>query len=181
MLRLSILLGCVVVVLIGLTAHGLAGQADEPVLSPPEKASCTFPDGKSIKVNYASPRMRGRKIFGGLVPYGEVWRAGADEATTFSLNTPVLVQQTVLPAGNYTIFTLPSQSKWVLIISKETGEWGIPYPGQKSDFARADMQVSKRASPLEDFTISFEKASDRCTMRLDWETTRASVDITEKK
>jgi hypothetical protein len=181
MRRSFVLVCCATVWLLAWSAAGFARQGDEPVLSPPEKASCTFPDGKSIKVDYSSPRMRGRKIFGGLVSYGEVWRAGANEATTFVANTPVMVQQKLVPSGSYTIFTLPTQNKWTFIISKETGEWGIPYPGAKSDFARVDMQVAKLPSRLENFTISFDKAADRCTMRLDWETTRASVDVSEKK
>jgi hypothetical protein len=149
--------------------------------SPPAKANCVFADGKKITVDYSSPRMRGRKIFGGLVPYGEVWRAGANEATTFVVNTGVVVSGKQVPAGSYTLFTLPSAGRWELIISKQTGEWGIPYPGDQFDFARLDMQVRKLPAPLENFTIAFDRAADRCTMRLDWETTRASVDISEKK
>lgn len=170
-----------VVLMLGAAGSSVARQGEEANLSPPEKASCTFADGKTIKVDYASPRMRGRRIFGDLVPYGEVWRAGANDATTFDINTPVVIDQKLVPAGNYTIFTLPTQSKWTLIISKDTGEWGIPYPGARMDFARLDMQASKLPKAAENFTISFEKAADRCTMRLDWETTRASVDISEKK
>ncbi len=158
-----------------------AGQEDESLLSPPAKASCTFTGGKTIKVDYSSPRMRGRKVFGGLVPFGEVWRAGANEATTFLVNSPVLVQQKLVPAGNYTIFTLPTPDKWTLIISKQTGEWGIPYPGERFDFARIEMKVAKLPARLENFTIAFDKAAGHCTMRLDWETTRPSVDISEKK
>jgi hypothetical protein len=160
---------------------GLGRQGGEALPSPPAKASCTFADGKTIHVDYSSPRMRRRKIFGDLVPFGEVWRAGANEATTFVVNTPVLVQQKLVPAGSYTIFTLPAQDKWTLILSKQTGEWGIPYPGEGFDFARVGMKVAKLPSPLENFTIAFDKAPDRCTMRLDWETTRASVEISEKK
>lgn len=173
---------CCAAMLVGVLAvPSGARQGDEPVLSPPEKASCTFPDGKTIKVDYSSPRMRGRKIFGDLVPYGEVWRAGANEATSFVINTPVMIDQKTVPAGSYTIFTLPTQTKWALIVSKATGEWGIPYPGAKQDFARMDMQVSKLPKPAENFTISFDKSGDRCTMHLDWEATRASVAIAEKK
>lgn len=149
--------------------------------SPPAKASCTFADGKTIKVDYSSPRMRGRKIFGELVPYGEVWRAGANEATTFVIESDVMIQGKLIPKGNYTLFTLPNRDKWQLIISKLTGEWGIPYPGENYDFARMDMQVSSLPSPVEDFLISFAPSGSKCTMRLDWEKTRASEEITEKK
>jgi hypothetical protein len=150
-------------------------------LSPPAKAECKFPDGKTIQVNYSSPRMRGRKIFGGLVPYGEVWRAGANEATTFDTNANLIVGGKNIPAGNYTIFTLPNRNSWKLIVSKQTGEWGIPYPGAQYDLARIPMQVSKLPSAVEDFTIHFDESGDACTMNLDWETTRASIKAIEKK
>jgi hypothetical protein len=151
------------------------------VISPPAKAACKFADGKSVTVNYSSPRMRGRKIFGDLVPYGEVWRAGADDATAFVPNVDVNVGGKNVPAGRYTLFTLPTPTKWTLIISKKIGEWGIPYPGAQFDFVRMEMKVSKLPSPLENFTISFDQTGTSCTMRLDWETTRAAIDISEKK
>jgi Protein of unknown function (DUF2911) len=151
------------------------------VISPPAKAACKFADGKSVTVNYSSPRMRGRKIFGDLVPFGEVWRAGADDATSFVPNVDVNVGGKNVPAGRYTIFTLPMQTKWTLIISKKIGEWGIPYPGAQYDFARMEMKISKLPSPLENFTISFDQSGTGCTMKLDWETTRAAIDISEKK
>jgi hypothetical protein len=151
------------------------------VLSPPAKTSCKFADGKTISVNYSSPRMRGRKIFGDLVPFEEVWRAGADDATAFFSNVDLVVGGRNIPAGRYTLFALPTQAKWTLIVSKKIGEWGIPYPGEQSDFARVEMKVSKLSSPLENFTISFDQTGTSCTMKLDWETTRASIDIAEKK
>ena len=153
--------------------------ADRP--SPPAKTSCAFADGKTISVDYSSPRMRGRKIFGGLVPYGEVWRAGANEATTFVTNVDLRVGDKDVPAGSYTIFTLPEPGKSTLIVSKKTGEWGIPYPGAEFDFTRTAMKVSSLAKPLENFTISFDHTGKTCTMHLDWETTRSSVDISERK
>jgi hypothetical protein len=124
--------------------------------------------------------MRGRKIFGGLVPFGEVWRTGADNATAFVTDADLIVGGKNVPAGSYTLFALPTQNKWTLIVSRQTGEFGIPYPGEEFDFARIEMTVSKLPSPLENFTISFDEAGNSCTMRLDWETTRASIDIARK-
>jgi len=86
-----------------------------------------------------------------------------------------------LPRGSYTLFAIPEPDSWTLIISKDTGEWGDPYPGEQDDFARIPMKVSKLASPLENFTIEFDQTGSACTLRLEWETTRASVDISEKK
>lgn len=164
-----------------LTTPGFAQRDKRQRPSPPANAACKFADGKTITVDYSSPRMKGRKIYGGLVPYGQVWRTGANEATTFVTETDLTVGGTKVPAGSYTIFTIPNADKWSLIISKKTGEWGIPYPGQGEDLARVDMQVSTLPSPVENFTIAFDQAGGSCTLRMDWETTRASVAISEAK
>jgi len=167
-------------VLVGLLLSAQA-QMGGPAGSPPAKADCKFPDGKSIHIDYSSPRMRGRKIFGGLVPYGEVWRAGANEATTFVIDTDVNLGGKTVPHGQYTLFALPNPETWTLIISKQTGEWGVPYPGEQDDFARVPMKVSKLSSPAENFTIAFDQTGGACALHLEWETTRASVEIAEKK
>jgi hypothetical protein len=147
--------------------------------SPPEKATCDL-GGGSITTDYSSPRMKGRKIFGDLVPYGEVWRTGANEATTFVTTGEVEVGGKTVPAGSYTIFTVPEANKWTLIVNKKTGEWGIPYKYQSDELERVDMKVSKVSSPVEDFTISYHQSSNGCVMNVEWDTTRASVDITPK-
>jgi len=149
--------------------------------SPPAQAQCKFSDGKGVKSDYSSPRAKGRKVYGGLVPYGQVWRAGANEATTFVTDTNVRVGDKDVPPGSYTLFTIPNADKWTLIISKKTGEWGIPYPGEGEDFVRVDMNVSRLPSPVENFTIGFDQTGSACAMHIDWETTRARVDISEKK
>jgi hypothetical protein len=145
--------------------------------SPAAKASCVLADGKTITVDYSSPRAKGRKIYGGLVPYGEVWRTGANEATAFVTTADVMVGGTHVPAGSYTIFTIPNKDKWTLVLSKKTGEWGTNYPGPENDLARIEMKASALPAAAENFTIAFDKTSAGCTLRLDWETTRASVEI----
>jgi len=104
--------------------------------SPPATAQCALANGKNITVDYSSPRAKGRKVYGGLVPYGEVWRAGANEATTFVTTADLMVGGTHVPAGSYTLYVIPNAEKWTLVISKKTGQWGTPYPGADSDFAR---------------------------------------------
>lgn len=153
--------------------------------SPPASASCKFSDGKTVKIDYSSPRAKGRKIFGtasdkAVVPYGEVWRTGANEATTFVADTNVTVGGTAVPAGSYTLFTVPKADGWSLIISKKTGEWGTDYPGEKEDLARVPMNVSKTSAPVENFTIAFDQAGNKCTLRMEWENTRASVEVSGK-
>jgi Protein of unknown function (DUF2911) len=148
--------------------------------SPAASTSCDRGGGKTIKTDYSSPRAKGRKIYGGLVPFGEVWRTGANAATTFVTSSDVVVGGKTVPAGSYTIFTVPTTDKWTLIVNKKTGEWGIPYKYESDELARVDMKVSKLPSPVENFTIAYEKSGSGCTMNIDWETTRASVDITAK-
>lgn len=151
-----------------------------PRSSPAASASCDLGGSKTIKTNYSSPRMKGRKIYGDLVPFGQVWRAGANEATTFVTSNDLLIGGKTVPAGSYTIFTIPSVDKWTLIINKKTGEWGIPYKYEKDELARVDMKVSALPTPLENFSISYARSGTGCTLQMDWETTRASVDITPK-
>jgi hypothetical protein len=148
--------------------------------SPPASAECKFSDGKTVKIDYSSPRMKGRKIFGDLVPLGQIWRTGANESTTFVADTDVTVGGQNVPAGSYTIFTVPAADKWTLVISKKTGEWGTDYPGEKEDLARIPMSVSKTSGPVENFTIAFDQAGGKCTLHMDWENTRASVDVVKK-
>ncbi len=148
--------------------------------SPPASASCDLGGGKTITTEYSSPRMRGRKIFGELVPFGEVWRTGANEATTFVSSADVVVGSKTVLSGSYTMFTVPTAGKWTLIINKKTGEWGIPYKYESDELTRVDMKVSKLPSPVENFTIAYDKSGSGCTLRIDWETTRASVEISAK-
>ena len=164
--------------LLTLTFATLAG-AQKP--SPPAKAQCKLADGKTITVDYSSPRMKGRKIFGGLVPYGEVWRTGANDATTFVTTANLTVGGKSVPAGNYTIFTIPNQDKWTLIINKKTGEWGIPYKYESDELARVDMKASQTPSPVENFTISFDQMGNSCALHVSWENTQASVQLAEAK
>ena len=169
------------VFLLSVTVFAAAQQDKSKRPSPPANAECKFPDGKTIKVDYSSPRAKGRKIFGGLVPYGEVWRTGANEATTFATDADLTVGGKEVPAGKYSIFTIPNQDKWTLIINKKIGEWGIPYKYEGDELARVDMQVSKTPAPVENFTIAFDQTGDTCNMRLEWENTQAGAQFAEKK
>jgi hypothetical protein len=157
-----------------------AQQAKTQRPSPPASATCKFDDGKVINTDYSSPRMKNRKIFGGVVPYGQVWRTGANEATTFVTDTDLKVGGKEIPAGSYTLFTLPAADKWTLIISKKTGEPGTPYP-EGEDLLRVEMKVSQTESAVENFTIAYHKKDATCSLSLSWERTQATVDLAEKK
>jgi Protein of unknown function (DUF2911) len=180
-MRKPIIVGGTLIAALTLTGIVLVAQQDKSARpSPPAKAECKLPNGKTVTVDYSSPRAKGRKIFGSLVPYGQVWRAGANEATKFVTTSDISVGGKTVPTGEYTIFTIPDENKWTLVISKKTGEWGTAYPGQENDLARIDMKVSKTSAPVENFTIAFDQSGKGCTLRMEWENTRASVDITPK-
>src|SRR5271163_975837 len=149
--------------------------------SPPAQAQCTFSNGKTVTVNYSSPRAKGRKVFGELVPYGEVWRTGANEATTFVADTNLSVGGKDVPAGNYTIFSVPNADKWMLIVNKKTGEWGIPYKYESDELLRTDMMVAKTPSPVENFTIAFDQNGGSCTLNVIWENNKSSAELMESK
>ncbi len=187
MRRVFILCSALVLMMAAMVTTSRAQEDKGKRPSPAAHTEFQFTDGKTITVDYSSPRAKGRKIFGGLVPYGQVWRAGANEATTFVTNTDVTVGGKTIPAGAYTLFVIPDQDKWTLIVSKKIKNakggplWGIPYPGEGDDLVRVDMKVSQLPAPVEDFTIAFDKMGNGCVLRMDWETTRASVEIAQKK
>ena len=177
-MRKKISLGLLFFLTFTLLASGQQDKTKRP--SPPAQAQCTLPSGKTITVDYSSPRLKGRPVET-LTPFGEIWRTGANEATTFVTTANLSVEGTDVPAGSYTLFTIPEQDKWTLIISKVTGEWGIPYKDEykSQELARVPMHVSKTSAPVENFTISCDQ-SGGCTLQLSWGGTMASVKFTEK-
>lgn len=147
-------------------------------VSPHETTELTV-DGKKISVTYGRPSLKGRKVGVELAPYGKVWRTGADEATMFKTDADLKIGDLAIPKGSYTIYTLPSESGWKLIINKMVNQWGTVYD-QNQDFARIDMKVGKTSSPIEKFTITLAKAGSGGVMKLEWENTVASVDFQVK-
>src|ERR1022692_2649304 len=149
--------------------------------SPPGQGSIKVDDGKTVTIQYSRPSMRGRKIFGGLVPYGQVWRTGANAATSLQTDVDLTIGGANVPAGSYTLCAVPGMNSWKLIINKQTGQWGTEY-SEGQDLARVDMKVTQRPSAIEPFTISLDKTSgNSATLKLEWAKTVASVDVKEKK
>jgi hypothetical protein len=150
--------------------------AQEAKPSPPGKAEVEL-KGKSISIVYSRPSMRGRKIMGGLVPYGQVWRTGANDATSLKTAADLDIGGTKVPAGSYTLYTLPSADTWKLIINKQTGQFGTEYD-EKQDLARVDLVKTALPTPLEQFTIEFVKSgTGAADLVLEWETTKLSVPV----
>lgn len=156
-----------------------AQDMGKKVVSPPGSADVTL-KGQQITITYGRPSMRGRKIMGELVPYGKVWRTGANEATTLTTPVDLDIGGTNVPAGKYTLWTLPSEGTWKLIINKQTGQWGTEY-SEDQDLARVDMQKSQTSAPVEQFTMSWKKTGDdRADLVLEWENTRVWVPVRAK-
>ena len=178
MRKIAIVVSSLAVVVLAAAGSPLLAQQDKSKRpSPPATAKCELAGGKTVTIDYSSPRKRGRNVFPDVVKYGAVWRTGANEATTFVTTGDVMVGSARVPAGSYTLFTLPGKDKWTLIISKKTGEWGTDYPGAKEDLARVEMKAGTASAPVENFTISFEKAGNGCNLTLAWDTTTASVSV----
>ena len=113
--------------------------------SPPAQAQCKFSDGKTITVDYSSPRAKGRKIMGGLVPLRRSLAHRSQRSDDVRDTADLTVEGKDVPAGSYTIFTVPTADKWTLIINKHTGEWGIPYKYESEELVRVPMTVSTTA------------------------------------
>jgi hypothetical protein len=144
--------------------------------SPPAKASVTL-NGKAVTINYNSPRLKGRTIGSDIVPYGEVWRTGANPATTLVTATDLKIGTLDVPAGTYTLFTLPNKDQWLFIVSKKTGEWGIPYP-EGNDLGRTPMTGKTLPASQEDMSISFESTKGSSTeLHVKWGTTDQYVTV----
>ena len=146
--------------------------------SPPEEASVTL-NGKPLTIYYCAPSMKGRKIFGALVPYGKVWRTGANSATTLKTQSSLRIRDLIVPAGTYTLYTLPEEHGWKLIINKQTGQWGTVY-NQDQDLGRVDMLEGVIPSaPVEKFLIDFAHTEGNKTeLHLHWDTANVYVPIT---
>jgi Protein of unknown function (DUF2911) len=135
-------------------------------------------DGGNLSIEYGRPSLKGRTPGKDLDPYaGKEWRTGADEATTLKTDKMLMFGALHVPAGTYTLYTMPSGSGWQLIVSKKTGQWGIPYP-QGEDLGRAPMSVSNNAKPVEQLTISIEDTKAGATLHIDWGSARASIPFT---
>jgi hypothetical protein len=133
-------------------------------------------DGANISIEYGRPAVKGRPE-AQLMPPGQEWRTGADEATTLKTDKPLKFGALSVPAGTYTLYTVPGANQWQLIVSKKTGQWGIPYPAGE-DLGRTPMRVGKTAKPIEQLTISIDDTQAGGTLKVEWGTTQASVDFT---
>lgn len=160
-----------------LLAPGAGPVLAQRFTSPAEQVSTTVA-GKKITIDYYAPSMHGRKIMGGLVPYGEVWCTGANYATAITTEADLQIGDLKLPKGKYSIWTLPTAKDWTLIINKQTGQSHLYYD-ESRDFGRTKMNVRAILLPVETFRIELRPAgASQGTLALLWEQTEASIPFT---
>ena len=173
-----------VAMLVALSTSPLLAQQKR--VSPHETITADI-DGSAVTIVYGRPYTKDpktgapRKIWGELVPFGKVWRTGADEATLLTTKETLDIGGTTVPAGTYSLFTLPDQDGAKLIVNKQTGQWGTKYD-EKQDFARIPMTKTTFDKPVDQFTMALEKnPAGGGTLKLTWETTQYSVALKAKK
>lgn len=152
------------------------GQAALGQLSARDTVRATVA-GAQLMVDYGRPMKRGRDVFGAVVPWGSVWRTGANAATQFRTDRALEMGGVTIPAGFYTLWTIPTPAGWKLLINSETGQWGTDHKADR-DLYQIDMTVSRTAQTVERFTISVVPGGQGGTMHFEWDGTRASIPFT---
>jgi hypothetical protein len=133
--------------------------------------------GTDFRVEHGVPKKRGRKLFGGIVPWGERWRTGANRATHFYTSSDLMIGDLKIPAGEYTLFTIPEPDGGTLMINKQTGQNGQSYDASQ-DLGRVPMEISNKKDVTEPFTITIEETDAGGVLKLIWGQTVFSVDFT---
>jgi hypothetical protein len=175
----SILIGC-----FAATVALAQMQMESHYTSPVANTTVAFGD-KQVRINYHAPSMHGRDIFGGLVPYGKIWRAGANQATLLHTELDLTLGTLAVPKGDYSLYILPEADQWTLIVNKQTGQWGINHDGSTTDdpaqeLGRVVVKLSKQTAPVEAWTIALAKDGNLGTLTFSWAGTIATVPLTAK-
>lgn len=149
--------------------------AQQKRASPHDTVKATI-DGATVSITYGRPYVKGRKIFGGIVPYGQVWRTGADEATILETDKALMFGPLHVNPGKISLYSLVTEKGWTLVLNKKTGQWGTEY-AQADDLGRVPMRVETLSAPVEQFTIAIEKnpAGKGGVIVMQWESTKATL------
>lgn len=181
------ILGIVVLLALLIYFVGLPVLRQQTKKISPEKTALYEENALTLSVTYSSPSKKGRTIFGELVPYGSVWRTGANEPTRFTTATPLSIGGQTLAAGEYSLWTIPGKEQWTVIFNSEIADWGVTLISggrdttrkPESDALQIIVPVEQLPEVVENFDISFvEDASDkRVILQLSWDRTRVSVPL----
>ena len=165
-----------ILVLIGIASITSAQEKAIERPSPTALTAIRYKDSY-IKITYCQPKKRGRVIFGGVVPYGQVWRTGANEATEITATKDIFIKGVLLPAGTYSIFTIPEKENWTIIINKEVGLWGSYNYNEKLDVMRFVIPAQSTTQTHESFTIQFDQRNSVADLLLLWDQVKISIPI----
>jgi hypothetical protein len=167
---------------IGITAYSYFNEGLQKRKSPKKNVAFKVDDLK-LNVFYNRPSKRGRTLFGALVPYNEVWRTGANEATTFETNTALKIAENTLPAGKYTLWTIPNDTTWTVIFNAKQYPWGVDQITHKP-LREPDFDVVNYSAPVEylnttveQFTIAFDNSTDKLFLTMAWDDVRIKVPL----
>ena len=150
----------------------------------PEENVVFHQDALTISVFYNRPSKKGREIFGKLVPFGKVWRTGANEATTFETNKDLKIENSVLKAGKYSLWTIPGEETWTIIFNSDIPSWGVNSDGQakrlpENDVLKVDVLAVSQDREFETFTIAFERTGEEAEMVLIWDKTLVALPFSD--
>ena len=172
----------ITVLVVALGASGLHAQEAKKIEFP-QPSPLAFVKERvgvtDVSIEYSRPSVRERRIFGGLVPYGEVWRTGANAATRITFSTDVKLGGAAVPAGSYALFTIPGEAEWTVILSRVVDDqWGSYAYNQKDDQARVKAKPVAMAEPLETMTISLQDMrAGKANLVIAWEKSKVPIEI----
>jgi hypothetical protein len=172
---LMIFTSAIIMILLNFTVS-FAQEALKPRPSPLELVTMKY-DDTYIKITYGRPHKKGREVFGSLVPFGQVWRTGANEATEITITKPVKIGGKKLDAGTYTLFTVPEKKNWTIIFNSDLGQWGSYKYNQDFDALRIEAPSSKTSVVYEPFTIEFEQKENKVNLIMMWDRTKVTIPI----
>jgi len=156
---------------------GLSQEAVKPKSSPLAVATARFKT-TYIKITYSQPHKRNRDIFGSLVPYGQVWRTGANEATEITITKDITINSILLKAGTYSLFTIPEKDHWTISLNNDLGLWGSYNYNAKQDVFRFSVPVQSTGDVIyEPFTIQFDQRNEVADLLMMWDKTKVSMPI----
>jgi len=164
--------------ILGITILVACASAQRSRYTSPKEDTAVIVAGMNMSVEYYAPAMHGRKVMGALVPFGQVWCTGANWATKLTFDHDLEMGNLKLPKGSYSIWTVPNEKEWILIINRETGQFHLNYD-QSQDFGRTKMEVKPLPAPVEKFTVVLkQEGGKKGRLALAWENTEASVPFT---
>ncbi len=173
----SILKSTLLLGIMTLMFTGVSAQEDKSKRKSPPMESVATVDDVTVTIKYSAPFVKGRTIFGDLEEWGEVWRTGANEATTLEVSKDVLIEGKPLPAGKYALFTIPNESQWTIILNKVHDQWGDYDYDEAKDALRAEVIPTTTDGVVEQLNISVEEMNGKSYVTISWDHTKVAFEI----